>query len=226
MTLLGLLLFSSLGVWQLDRAEQKEALMARYEMMALEAPLAVNPALAEAGDIQYRPIVAEGVFRGGHTAFLDNQVYQGRVGYHVLSPLELTPELWLWVDRGWVPADLDREVLPEVTTPVRLQRVIGTAYLPSRPGLTLGESGEGQSWPQRIQRLDLTWLESLSGTPAMPFVLRLGADQPDGFVRAWSTIAMSADKHLAYAVQWFLFALIAIVIYVHASCKREPQADV
>jgi len=222
----GVLLFSVLGGWQLDRAEQKRAVLESQAVMAKAEQQVVDGTQSGRELSQYQQVSTQGVLRGEYNAFLDNSIHQGRVGYHVLTPLELTPKLWLWVDRGWVAAGSDRAIWPQVVTPQELVALGGSVYYPSMVGFKLGSSGEDNNWPQRIQRLDLEWLQAVSGVQALPFVLRLGAEQPYGFVRAWSEVVVQPERHTAYALQWFLFALIAVVIYLSVSLKQPaPDGD-
>ena len=217
---MGVFLFTALGLWQLDRAEQKRVLLAEHLERTSSAPMRIDENWVDTADLQYHPITAEGAYLSAYTAFLDNRVQEGRVGYQVLTAFELAADLWLWVDRGWVRADIDQSILPQVAVSGELTELKGTAYRPLGPGLALGQTGEHQRWPQRIQHLDLPWLESVSGVSALPFVLRLGPQQADGFVRQWSTISMVPEKHTAYAIQWFLFGLIALVIYLRVSFRK------
>ena len=57
------------------------------------------------------------------------------------------------------------------------------------------------------------------------------SDEPDGFVRDWRPNLMPPEKHLAYAIQWFMITATVIIIYVTLSVraarrtKRDGKAE-
>mgnify|MGYP003492815404 CR=1 FL=1 len=61
---------------------------------------------------------------------------------------------------------------------------------------------------------------------AVAFAL-LDAGVPDGFERKWRpALGFGPERHLGYAVQWFAFALVAIVMFVALNLKRAgPEED-
>lgn len=205
-----------LGLWQLDRAAQKEALQ-----QALEAQRQ-RPALAPAewprdaraaAALQHRRVTAQGEWLAARTVYLDNRVLAGRAGFHVLTPLRLEHGAALLVQRGWVARDAaerTRIVLPP--PPAGLQTVTGRlALAPSR----MFDLAPGGSGPIR-QNLELEAFGQETGLSLLPWVLvQEDGDAPvaDGLVRRWPAPALGADKNRAYAAQWFgLAALFAALL--------------
>jgi surfeit locus 1 family protein len=114
-----------LGVWQLDRLAERRArsaeLAARLEAPALTLTAAglqgsggpEGAGGTGAGDpaaVAYRRVVARGTFDYSRELALVNQVHEGQLGFHLLTPLvlEAGPSrpagAAVLVDRGWVPA--------------------------------------------------------------------------------------------------------------------------
>lgn len=107
-----------LGNWQSGRAETKRALQARYDVAIREAPIHVGSTLLDRDSVLYRKLEVRGVFDAAHTIFLDNRVYKGVAGYHVLTPLIIDGgPLAILVNRGWVAVGPSREKIPLPPTP-------------------------------------------------------------------------------------------------------------
>jgi surfeit locus 1 family protein len=209
---LGCAAFVALGNWQSHRAHDKRALAARLDA-ALSGPPVRLPAhpVAAAGFV-LRHVVARGEFVPAHTVFLDNKVYLGRVGYEVVTPLRLEGgSLHVLVDRGWIPAGPRREVLPEVPTPRGEQWVEGLAlaHLP-RAYEPVHRTPNGRVW----QNLRLGDFSRVSGLALQPLVIEQRSAAADGLVRDWPRADSGAARNESYALQWYLFAALAVVLFV------------
>jgi surfeit locus 1 family protein len=200
----------TLGLWQLDRAAQKTALLQVEEQRIALAPLPV-PQLArtaaEAAQQHHRTIRVAGRWLERHTVYLDNRPLEGRSGFIVVTPLLLGPGDAVLVQRGWAPRDAaDRTRLPRLATPdgeVMLHARI--AALPSTR-LALQDKDDG---PIR-QNLDAAALQRATGVPLRPLTLLQlpeGAAD-DALVRQWPAPAQDVWKNYGYAFQWFALAAL------------------
>ncbi len=233
LTLLLLPLFTALGIWQLERAEQKRALVEHYEARSGDPPLRLTGAQRNAEHLRNRRILARGQYDAEHQLLLDNQIYRSRPGYHVLTPFRLAGEkVSVLINRGWVPLRATRDQLPDVHVSEDPRTVGGNVHVPSAPPLLLGESGDSvPGWPKVIQWIDYAALERRLGTPLLPFTLRLSPESSDGYVRDWSPRhGTPPEKHQAYAVQWFGFAVLLVVLYIGLNLRRpddpsKPRED-
>ena len=217
-TLIGVALTANLGAWQLRRAAQKialqDALESRAKLPTLTgAELARTPEQAEPQ--HYRPVRLRGHWVAERTVFLENRQMRARVGFYVVTPLQLTgqPEAVL-VQRGWAPRDQgDRTLLPAVPTPsgdVEVQGVIAP------PPARLYEFAAGGSGPIR-QNLELGAFGAESGLRLAPLSVQQ-ADSPstagDGLLRDWPRPAVDVEKHYGYAFQWFALCALMTGLYV------------
>ncbi|MED5617918.1 SURF1 family protein [Ideonella sp. BN130291] len=216
--LAGMALTARLGVWQLDRAAQKQALQraieSRGRLPALENTTLARDAQAAAGQ-HYRPVRLRGQWLAQHTVFLDNrQIGGGRPGFFVLTPLVLAPGDAVLVQRGWVPRDAaDRTHLPAITTP---QGVVEIAGRVAPPPSRLFEFAGAASGPIR-QNLDLAAFTTeidLALRPLSVQQLNAGADAADGLARDWPLPAVDLSKHHGYAFQWFALCALIAGLYV------------
>lgn len=197
----------ALGVWQLSRAHEKQALQQRYEALARDPPISVTATELHAADVELRRVTAHGKFDARHAVFLDNRVMNGVPGYQVVMPLELGPGRYVLVNRGWVAGLPDRSRLPEVATPQGAVDVSGIAIVPAkRPFELSSEVVEGRVW----QNLTLERYRQVRKLAIQPFVIRQDSALDDGLVRHWEPPDFGIERHYGYAVQWFLLAATAI----------------
>src|SRR5215211_6106172 len=105
LVLAGTALCIRLGIWQLDRLEQRRAFNAHFEWARAQAALDLNqeqpPDIAA---MEWRPVKVKGEYDFVNQVAVRNQYYGNQYGYHLLTPLLFDGEAVL-VDRGWIPAD-------------------------------------------------------------------------------------------------------------------------
>lgn len=214
-----------LGFWQLDRAQEKREIEQRYAEQQARPAVELSR-LDPTGQIEYRRVSVSGQFDDDRQILLDNQVHQKRAGYHVLTPLRIgDSEEYILVNRGWVDSHLQRDRLPEFTTPQKKVELAGRLKFPSEIGLKLGEqSYTDTSWPLVVQWLDIKELESITGYNLHPYILQLGENEPHGFVRDWKIISSSPEKSTSYAVQWFTLALALVLIFIFVNSRKIEDA--
>jgi surfeit locus 1 family protein len=217
-TLLGMALTARLGVWQLSRAAQKEALQAALDGNGAkpELSLAELPSTDEAASARhFRQLRLQGEWVAASTVYLENRQMHGQPGFFVVTPLKLSGrDDAVLVQRGWAPRDLmDRLRVPSVPTPTGRVEVVGQlAPPPSR----LYDFAGGATGPIR-QNLDLAAFSRETGLALRPFSV-LQADSPattnDGLLRQWPRPAVDIYKHHGYAFQWFALCALMAGLYV------------
>jgi surfeit locus 1 family protein len=224
LTTVGVALFSLLGMWQLDRAEEKRALLAQFAA-GQQSTVAVTAESASSLP-RYQHVQARGRYDPQHQILLDNMPSEsGRAGYRVLTPLALEAGGWLLVDRGWIAPGATRDALPSVAVDAELRSIVGRLDRLPEPGMRLGEDSAdpGAGWPRVLNFPQYEQLERVLQRSLARGVVLLDSAQADGYERTWrATYRVGPERHLAYAVQWFAFALVAVVIYVITALK--PQA--
>jgi len=220
-TALLLAILLSLGFWQLDRAEQKQALLDQYDGDQAATVVQLEPHLKSFDGLQYQAAVATGFFDGEHQFLLDNRTHDTRVGYHVLTPFRLRhSDVAVLVNRGWIPLERDRSYLPNPEIVAGQREIKGRIKLPSSATFMLADETPRAGWPYRIQAVDLPRLEQELGYPLLPIVLLLDNDEQDGFVREWRPLTFGPERNIGYAVQWFGLALTLFIIYVTVNTKK------
>ncbi len=215
LAVIGVLLGTTAGFWQLDRAAEKRALEARFAAGGTEPALTRLVTDGEGLTQRYAALQLAGRYDPDHQVLLDNLSYGGRPGYQVLTPF-LTDAGTVLVNRGWIPAAGDRSVLPDIRVDGNVRELAGRIERLPRPGIQLAATRPSASdpWPRRLLFPTTVELAAQIGTPLRDFQLLLDARAVDGFVRDWHPGGMVSERHLAYAVQWFGLALTVVVIYV------------
>lgn len=210
---------ASLGVWQLGRASQKEALLAQRQ--AREALPALDwEALREAQAVQGlaglfdRTVSLRGRWRPEATVFLDNRQMDGRAGFIVVTPFQPSlAQVQLVVQRGWVPRRFDdRSALPALFTPEGEVELAGRL---APPPSKLYEFEFASAGPIR-QNIELESYAVEWGLQPLPAsLLQTGpGDAQDGLSRRWPVVGIDVHKHYGYAFQWFGLCTLILVLYV------------
>ncbi len=222
LTSVGLAIFLLLGFWQLDRADQKARLSSQFEEQSRTKAIDLNSNEIEIESMRYLPITVTGRYQSASQYLLDNQVHKGSVGYHVYTPLRLDyQDKVVLINRGWIPLIGQRSNLPDLEVDEDNRVITGVVNRFSEPALKLG-SPENQSnrWPKVLQYFEPKILKTQLKSPVLPFVVLLDPTATDGYLREWHPPSSGADRHKAYAIQWFGFALVLLVIFFAVNTKK------
>lgn len=221
LSIIGVMVFSSLAVWQVHRAQEKQALQDRIESRQNLPPLELRQYDASLIEDAYTPVIAKGYFDATHEILIDNEMHDGKPGYHVMTPLILEDNSAILVNRGWVAIGQSRDILPVIETPVEAIEVSGRLAPPkSKPALVLADDkNQGKVW----LFLDMQKYENMTGLKLMPVIIQMDARAQNGFVRQWPDYDAKVGMHIGYAIHWFVFAVAAIVIYFSVNTKKISE---
>ena len=220
LTAVGIVLFVSLGSWQLQRAAYKSELESKFERRLAEDYGPLDRA-DDFSDIQYRKLRLQGRYDLEHQFLLDNRVHEGRAGYHVLTPFRLIDSDYiLLVDRGWAAWGERRSPLPAILPPPVPDATSGIAFVPGEPALKLGEPASGDDWPRLIPYVDIAELRQTYSADLLPMILWMAPEIPGAYLRDWDPIWLPPEKSRAYALQWFSFAAISLVLFVVLNLRK------
>jgi surfeit locus 1 family protein len=208
-----------LGNWQLSRAREKESRQEKLEALSRQPAVSLPSEPIKLEDFQYRKTEVHGTYLSKDTVYLDNKIYRGAAGYHIITPLRIgTSSMYVLVNRGWVAAERDRSKLPNVPIPSGPVNVSGIATTATQKTLELSkEMVSGQVW----ENLDLERFRDMTGLQLQPVMILQQNDVNDGLVREWARPDLGIGKNLGYAFQWFAMASAVLIIYLVLSVKRE-----
>ncbi len=214
-------LFVALGVWQLDRAEQKREQVRVFGERAALPPLDLGDPIKDPEALRFRKLRARGTFEAGGQILIENRRQGSRIGFHVITPLHISgSDSRVLVNRGWIAADNDGDPVAAPVPAVEIT-VTGEAHLPSAPALVLhGNPEAAKDWGRRWPYLTLDLYRAATGTQVLPVVILQHPDDAGGFLRSWPQEMPKEGMHIGYAIQWFAFALIALVLWLRLSLVR------
>ncbi|WP_432537124.1 SURF1 family cytochrome oxidase biogenesis protein [Kineococcus arenarius] len=217
-----------LGQWQWhrrqDRLDANAPLVSNYDA----APVALDAVLPADGsppaeDDLWTPVRVSGSYAPEGTVLVRNRQHGQAVGYDVLVPLVLADGTALLVDRGWVPAGSTSSAPDAVPAPPR-----GTVSVTAR--VRAWEPARDSTVPQgQVASIAPGPVAEVTGAAGVP-PLRggyavLASEDPAALPAPATAERPEVDEgpHLAYTVQWYGFALTALVVWVVAG-RRELQA--
>jgi surfeit locus 1 family protein len=224
LTLAAVVLFVILGRWQWHRAEQKRALADDFG--AGGQSVAELGARAASELPRYAQVRLQGSYDGEHQFLLDNISHDGQPGYEVLTPLRLTDGRAVVVNRGWVPLTASRSQLPQVQLDSAAPQT-PTGRLDNLPvvGIALGHvpPAPGAPWPKLTSFPTMADLSAALGQPLQSRQLLLNPGEPFGYVRDWHPSGLGPARHLSYAIQWWAFGALALVLYGYMNWRRSAR---
>ncbi|NKF22212.1 SURF1 family protein [Solimonas marina] len=212
-----------LGIWQLDRGFEKQAILDRYAHAGAQAPAVLTAASVARPEAIVRAEV-HGHFDAGRQLLLDNQGHDGQPGYHVWTPLQQDDGSTVVVDRGWIPHDAAQDA-EALLPPGGMRSVDGYWRTPPVPGLRLAvDNCAAAPWPRIVQFPTIDDLRCLYGSTVAAGVLLMAPNAPGGYVRDWQTTPeLNPALHYGYAGQWFAFTLTLLVIFIKLSFREPPS---
>jgi surfeit locus 1 family protein len=215
----GIVLTIALGNWQLGRGNDKAALAQRIAAANRDAAIELPPAEVSADDVAWRRVEVSGRFEPKYAVLIDNRIFNGKAGYHVVMPLKIADsERYVLVNRGWVAGTQSRGSLPPITTPAQALRITGLATVPSKRYLELStQVTEGNVW----ENLTIERYRAAMPIAIQPVVIQQENEIDDGLKREWSAPDLGVDKHYAYAFQWFAMAAAILIIYLVCNVRKR-----
>ena len=207
-----------LGNWQLDRAQEKRERQALLESRMNDNPLTLTAAGGDAQPLLYRRVRAAGRWMGRRQFFVDNQIHEGRAGFHVITPLELEPGPGvLLVNRGWIARTAEYPRAPVVAVPQGRVEIAGLATRPPERYLELSpQTVAGDVW----QNLSIERFALATGLKVAPVVALLDSP-PAGLAAIREKPDAGVAKHVEYAFTWFALAATAFALWLGLNFRRE-----
>ena len=227
-----------LGIWQLDRLEQRRAFNAQFESARSQPPVDLNKENIEnISKMEWRAIRVSGEYDFANQVALRNQYYGDQYGYHLWTPMLFNPptgsdqaEVAVLVDRGWIPANgnsapadwrkYDETGTVNILGQIRLGRAKpafgGVADPPTENGEKL------QVW----NNAELDRIAAQMPYPVLSVYIQPEADANDTEppIPFQPEIELTEGPHFGYALQWFTFATILFIGYPFFLRKQETDS--
>jgi len=223
-----LLVFSGLvklGLWQSDRALQKEQRLATIEQLSQTQALSLTQVLAQdKNEINDLPILLKGEFADDILFLLDNQANKGRLGYRAYQVFTVKNQAVL-INLGWVQGSINRQELPDIEAITGEYQLTGHVRKIEKGIMLMEQKLNENSWPLRVQQIELDKFSTLISRQLLPFVVYLDKTDNVGYEKNWQPIVMPPEKHRAYAFQWFSLAIAWLLLMMWASIKFGKHSE-
>jgi surfeit locus 1 family protein len=212
----------SLGFWQLDRADEKRGIEASIKLANTGS---VELIVEEEGlkNKEYYEVRLQGKYLSDKQFIYDNQIVDQVSGYYVLTPYALAGQSKaILINRGFIPWNGRRDKLADIVVGEDAREI---KVLISKPikRMELKPTESGIQFPALIQSIDLQDMASLASIDFSSVIGLLDASASNGFIRKWEPYTGSIEKHIGYAVQWFLMALVLAIIGIRIAIKQRKK---
>ncbi|MGA7536346.1 hypothetical protein A1D18_00960 [Candidatus Rickettsiella isopodorum] len=205
-----------LGFWQIHRGDSKNQIQKIFYQRSVAIPINLNQIENINLEKNYFPGIMQGHFDNQHSFLLENKIYLHKVGYEILTPFILNnrQELIL-VNRGWIPQSIDRKKIPKIP-PLNNKLIIrGLIVFPNKT-FSFKQINE-KKWPKRIQSINPDFLKRNN---FQPFMLVINTKQTYSFTPLWQPITLQANRHYAYAFQWFVLSFTLFIAFFSIHIHR------
>lgn len=223
-----------LGIWQLDRLEQRRAFNERVSAQIAQPRLDLNSEAKNSDlvNMEYRSVVVTGQYDHSMEVALRNQVWGNHYGVHLLTPLKITgSDQSVLVDRGWVPiegetVDDDDWEQYEETGIVEVKGVIRASQSKPDYGSRTDPITAPGGWLSAWYFADVVRIDEQIPYSLLPVYIQQAPDPAwtEMPIRSEPGLDLSEGPHLGYAFQWFTFAALLGIGYPLFIRRREQQS--
>ena len=204
----------SLGMWQIERANEKKLIIANYDKLLVSAPIALqkNQMLNN-----WQPIETTGTYEDT-IVYEDNAINNGKAGFKVYHLFRNDDGTFIFIHRGFIERNLIKNNLPEVEIPTEKKLIYGTTLF--KQNNTFVKNIE-ESDSRIIQEFNASLLidkyPMLKDKYLHPFLFNLDIRDVNKYQPIEKPVNITASKHIGYAIQWFglCAALIILTIYAY-----------
>jgi cytochrome oxidase assembly protein ShyY1 len=226
LALLGIALFTRLGVWQLARMHEKQALLAAaHAVVTQRVPHPLSLAMDVARTSEYDWASGGGHFTSAPPVLLDNQSRDDRAGVRVFRVFQpdgagVAP---LLVELGWLPVPGDRR-MPAIVAISGAMRIDGLLAPPPSGGLARAVAMPQADGSLLTITLDVPMLRRALHLPTLaPRVLKLDPAIRLGYARDLDVLpnTLPPQRHLGYAVQWFGLAMTVLITALVLTLRKS-----
>ena len=217
-----LALLISLGFWQLDRANEKRAIENQIAR-ANSGDVELINSVEFLKEKEYYHVRLQGAYIDDKQFIYDNQIVDQISGYYVLTPFVLKGDSEaILINRGFIPWNGRRDKLADIDVGAKLTEVKVQISKPVRR-MELEESKTTGEFPVLIQTLDLDEMSNTASLDLASVIGLLSPESDSGFVRQWEPYTGSIERHVGYAIQWFLMALVLAFIGIRLAMKHRKN---
>ena len=200
-----------LSNWQWQRAQSAASRYEEYQSQASQPAIALSTRSQ-----QYQKVAIKGETK--HLLLVDNQIYQGEVGWHVLAMVQ-TQQGVILVNLGWQSQRSQLIKKSDLANPIEIQGMLKKP----QSGFMLQAAKKDPSWPEVLQQIQIPLLNEHYGYELLPFVLYADVSIAN-LIPATAAINNKYYMHLGYAIQWLLIAVVCVIGFIYF-CRQEQKQN-
>jgi surfeit locus 1 family protein len=230
LVLLAMMVMGRLGIWQLDRLEQRKAFNTRVQIQLDQPTLVLEGAALDEDleNMEYRQVTAQGEYDHTYEIALRNQVWNNQAGIHLLTPLKIKDsDSAILVNRGWIPyEDFISGEWSEYAEPgfVEVNGMIRASE--SKPDFGGRNDPVPMPGEAPLKAWHLTNVEGISRQVPYDLLPVYIQQSPDPNwtrmpYRGEPDLELTEGSHFGYAIQWFTFAGVLGIGYIFYIRREE-----
>ena len=206
----------SLGIWQVNRANEKIEILENYDKLLFSDPLVLD-----SDHKNWQPIKTSGKFED-LIIYEDNAILDGKAGYKIYHLFQNLDNSYIFVHRGFIERNRIKNNLPEVEVPEGVKNLEGKVLRRANNSFVQNIQ---ESDPRIIQEFDLNYLKerysSLKNKDIYVYLFNLQEEDEMKFSSIDKPVNMSSSKHIGYAIQWFGLCLALIILTIYAYRRKD-----
>lgn len=221
-TVPAILVMIGLSVWQVQRLQWKEALIAERTERTTADPIPLPPAGTDLAPLEFRRVTVTGTFDHAHELYLAARSQNGNIGYWIMTPLKLNSGENVLIERGWVP---EEKKLPETREAGQLGGTVTLNGIIRLPQVKTYFQPENEPARNVWFYIDPAQMAGAAGVPARTdlYLDAEKTDIPGNYPLGGQARIELPNDHLQYAVTWALLALSLAGVYVMFHLKLERE---
>ncbi len=208
----------SLGLWQIQRADEKREIIANYDELLTSSPVNIE---IKTNYQNWQPVETIGTYKD-LVVFEDNAILNGKAGFKIYHLFQNGDGSMIFVHRGFIERNLIKNNLPNVDIP-KGKKVLGGSVLIKNNNTFVKDVEESDF--RIIQEFNTDSLIKkfplLKDNYLHPFLLNLDTRNEDKFLSIEKPVNMTASKHIGYAIQWFGLCAALIILTIYAYRRKD-----
>ncbi len=237
------LILVALGTWQVYRLQWKKETMQKVESRLAQEPITSGIFTSVEND-EFKTMKVNGIFLNEKEMVLLNKNFNGKQGYHIITPLKTPQDEVILVNRGWTPSD------KEPARPDTEQTVTGIIRGSQKLNF-IGRNIVIPNTPEKNQwfTVDLKAMYKQVGAPEKPYYLE--AIDPEVAIRKVPKSRQSIsgevkpsretmrqtypyglpkeikiyNEHIQYVITWYSLAAALLIIYYFRFFKKPTNKE-
>ena len=206
-TIFFILVFISLGSWQIIRLNWKNNLILEIENSLKKPPVELTQSNIE----NYLKIKTSGIIDFDKQIYLYNLNDTGTPGFEVINPIFINNENYL-INRGWIPFEKkdtqEIEIFDE-------KNIIGTLKLQSRNNIFKPDNDIKENYWFSLNREDIL---KFTGKEFSKYIIYLDGNYQ--VPKPKKITANISNNHKKYALTWFSLAISILLLYLYFRKKN------